>query len=123
METAEIKIPHTPGPWFQSHLEDKTDGMYYTRVYDHKDIICTLHWYPVDLGDGVTGTRREANAKLIAAAPELLATCKELLKIYHDNNFAWPLPLTNTAVFDRARDNSKSNRITLWKNPLSLHLK
>lgn len=80
METTEKKIKHTPGPWFQSHIQDKTDGMYYTRVYDHKDIIATLHWYPIELAPGVTGTRREANAKLIAAAPELLRSCIQLLQ-------------------------------------------
>lgn len=77
-EKGKIKITPTPGPWYQSHLMDKKDGMYYTRVYDHKENIATIHWYPIDLGDGVTGTRREANAKLIAAAPELLKTLQGL---------------------------------------------
>lgn len=96
-EKGDIKITHTPGPWFQSHLQDKTDGMYYTRVYDHKEHIATLHWYPIDLGDGVTGTRREANAKLIAAAPELLATLEKVRTAIRNSN------MKNTILHEEIR--------------------
>lgn len=34
---------------------------------------------------------------------ELLEACKSLLKVYHDNSFSWPLPLTNAGVFDKAK--------------------
>lgn len=77
---------HTPGEWFQSHrpIPNDEEGMYSTQVYtEDGETIATLHWYPMpkreDVFEGkpvlVTGTYREANAKLIAAAPDLLNAC------------------------------------------------
>jgi hypothetical protein len=81
---------HTPGPWFQSHREipNDIDGMYATQVYtEDGKTIATLAWYEMpqrkEVVDGkpvlVTGTYREANAKLIAAAPELLEALQSSL--------------------------------------------
>jgi len=62
----------TPGPWSQSHRE-RRDGMYSAEVYcEAGETIASVAWYPVVLGGGVTGTNREANARLIASAPTLL---------------------------------------------------
>ena len=61
----------TKGVWSQSHRKQYT-GMYSTQVYDDKgQSICDLNWHAVDEGNGVTSTDREANAQLIAEAPEL----------------------------------------------------
>ena len=79
-----MKTKHTPGEWYQSHRK-QNDGMYSTQVYDKEgETICTLEWYPVDEGNGVTSTAREANAKLIAAAPDLLEALKSLQAILCD---------------------------------------
>jgi hypothetical protein len=62
----------TPGPWHQSHRECHDEG-YRTQVYpanDPDNTIATLHWHSVKITSGFT-TDREANAHLIAAAPEL----------------------------------------------------
>lgn len=73
---------HTPGPWFQSHRENK-EGMWNTQVYDAKgETIATLAWYPVPQHNGVIETSREANAHLIAAAPEMLEALKAMLHIF-----------------------------------------
>lgn len=66
------KSEHTPGPWEAQHNDA------------HRS------WYVVSSsGDGVTGWSRvcqsEADARLIAAAPNLLAACRGLL------TFAVPL--------------------------------
>lgn len=67
------KPSHTPGPWAQSHRE-QPNGDYITQVYCENGVtIASLAWYPVELGDGITGTSREANARLIASAPDLLS--------------------------------------------------
>ena len=83
---------HTPGKWLQSHREIPNDkkGDYATQVYtEDGENIATLSWYAMpkvtEIIDGeprgVIKTYREANAKLIAAAPELLEACQEFLKV------------------------------------------
>jgi len=62
---------HTAGPWGWSHRET-ANGNYSTQVYDEKGKeIADIAWYPVTQNN-ITITSREANARLIAAAPELL---------------------------------------------------
>lgn len=63
-------IRHTPGPWY-------TDGPYTVSAKDHRAMgqtpIATIH--------GFVGTDgREANARLIAAAPDMLAALRELIE-------------------------------------------
>lgn len=74
-------VTHTPGPWSQSHRETR-DGMYSTEVYcADGETIAKCAWYPrpADPATGAIGTYREANARLIAAAPDLLAECENML--------------------------------------------
>ena len=48
--------------------------MYRTEVFSQQHgVIATCDWTPKHDGNGVTETYREHNARLIAAAPELLA--------------------------------------------------
>lgn len=71
---------YTPGPWEQAHRKGD-DKMYRTQVFSEKyGTIATLAWTPQDFGNGVIGTYREANARLIASAPELLEACKVALE-------------------------------------------
>ena len=71
-------LKFTPGPWFQSHREGD-DGMYRTQVYDKNgETIASLAWYPYTVGNN-TYTLRDQNAKLIAAAPELLEALIQLV--------------------------------------------
>lgn len=78
-----MKKEFTPGEWFQSHrqIPNDPDGMYATQVYtEDGETICSLDWCPKPKQKGIhdgqpvmiTGTYREANAKLIASAPDLL---------------------------------------------------
>ena len=63
---------HTPGLWNQKHRAG-SDGMYRTEIYSEEfGGIATCEWTPENFGNGVIGTYREANARLIAAAPDLL---------------------------------------------------
>lgn len=73
---------HTPGPWQAAHRK-REDGMWSTEVFTADgEAICSVAWYPRPIDEhGVIGTYREANARLIAAAPELLAALKELFAV------------------------------------------
>jgi hypothetical protein len=62
----------TPGKWSFAHRKT-ADGMFSTEVFcEAGKTVATLAWYPKPTVNGVTGTYREGNARLIAAAPEML---------------------------------------------------
>lgn len=95
-----METKFTPGKWLQSHREipNDEDGMYATQVYtEDGETIATLAWYPKpkvkQIINGkemlVTGTYREANAKLIAAAPDLLEACLSMIKAFNDAPTEW----------------------------------
>lgn len=80
---------HTPGPWYYHALLSGSENHKGFRVGD-KFLIAKV--IPVDQ-DGAEG---EANARLIAASPDLL---KALEGIRHLVGYEWLLP-----EFDQARD-------------------
>ncbi len=63
---------HTPGPW---KVDADTIKTTWNTVYGHPNPICR-----VMLQDGIA--YRDANARLIAAAPELLEACKVLENVF-----------------------------------------
>lgn len=67
---------HTPGPWHCSHE---------TSLHGTKLIYGADGYLIADAGriHHRTETEMEANARLIAAAPELLEACKSFLSIIH----------------------------------------
>ncbi len=71
----------TPGPW---HHDTHTQNVVATVTpEDGGDIICTE---PSEGGDSPSRRRWDANARLIAAAPDLLAAleeCTELMETIH----------------------------------------
>lgn len=96
------KIKHTAGPWV-AELQVLTKG------YKHRKKYTTPNYYRISAGDGffdnrnpngfgITGYVSEADAKLIAAAPELLEACKrymEILKEYYGDMPVFMRPITN----------------------------
>lgn len=62
-----MKAQHTPGPWFVTKF---TDGIYGITFEDGGDLRVEL------IGTIGTNENQEANARLIAAAPELLEACQ-----------------------------------------------
>ena len=62
---------HTPGPWTY-HMNEN-----YARIY----LRGSGRIYPALGGDSLQGYCGEANARLIAAAPDLLEACKVALGI------------------------------------------
>lgn len=74
-----MSAAHTPGPWECKHRAG-SDEMYRTEIFSAKHGgIATCAWTPKNCGNGVTATYREANARLIAAAPDLLAALQFML--------------------------------------------
>jgi len=69
------KVTHTPGPWtakpFAVMDAEKTQGI---GIYVGDDCLCDLVY-----AQGWSEKQVQANARLIAAAPELLAALKLLL--------------------------------------------
>lgn len=59
---------HTPGPWYPDHFEGIS---IFHDVKDRRFPVCRIE--PISEGEG------EANAHLIAAAPDLLEACKRVL--------------------------------------------
>ena len=72
---------HTPGPWETRHRKG-ADSMYRTEVFsDQHGGIATCEWTVKHCGNGVEKTYRAANARLIAAAPELLDELAYLIEV------------------------------------------
>ena len=65
-------MTHTPGPWEIRNLEG---GAGRTILNDHNDLIATISWKGI----------RDADARLIASAPDLLAALKRAFYSWYDN--------------------------------------
>jgi len=86
------KTKHTPGPWTLG-----TRAAYQNRddpVFWHRDVVNGSKTIRVAKVSGVGEDRAEANACLIAAAPDLLEACEVLLKaapeLWGDDIEKWP---------------------------------
>jgi hypothetical protein len=71
---------HTPGPWAVNWAGSGRDGKFvYDEVYVYSPA-CGVEDIAVaaDIADPLTGKPSEANARLIAAAPEMLAALEKV---------------------------------------------
>lgn len=71
------KVTHTPGPW----VVDGTNAFGVYGVWHHPEDgggvhVCKVITGSFTLEDHTTRDERDANARLLAAAPELLAACE-----------------------------------------------
>jgi hypothetical protein len=77
-------MDHTPGPWATEYYEDSINIV---STDPNPELYITLLAHPE------TGELTEqdwANARLVAAAPELLEALKLMLKAYQDGVFTMP---------------------------------
>lgn len=70
------ETPHTPGPWGIERARDSDSVLIYQHGSDGMGVVAAVWPHPFK---GVTA----ANARLIAAAPELLAALRELCRAWH----------------------------------------
>ena len=65
-------------PWETAYRKHK-DGTYSQEVFDSKgETIATLAWHPVEVAPGEIATDREANAHLIASAPQMYQMLQDI---------------------------------------------
>lgn len=84
------KMAHTPGPW--AHINPDGFTVRHPQVYSDTGPVCNATW----LGDGRIDELR-ANARLIAAAPELLDALMELADWYREHT-GLPPTAANAAI-------------------------
>ena len=71
-------MPHTPGPWNMQKREPGDKTIFVSQPADGYHRLRA----EIDCDDCDTETA-EANARLIAAAPELLEACKLLIEVFN----------------------------------------
>jgi len=81
-------MPHTPGPWEYNPYGAIKGGplVEFSRGFAREQLalVCVRQHTPDDLD---TAAERNANARLIAAAPELLAALKTALAMLENGDF------------------------------------
>jgi hypothetical protein len=77
MTTKEMQVKHTPAPW----------RINFEIVDNQWSVVTTKHYSVVAIINA--GRHKEANARLIAAAPDLLSALQEVVKISDRDHNAW----------------------------------
>lgn len=73
-----METKHTPGPWTLEKIDDAEKTLVYYRVNSGKN---TIGFAGVYHNRKLTDEEFTGNAKLIAAAPELLDACIEMYEL------------------------------------------
>ena len=93
---------HTPGPWMvESDGKEDATVTAFTAVHHNPVYICRVYGEGVLARAGDSTEERAANARLIASAPDLLVTLRELLADCTDTDGGLLRP--THYVVDRAR--------------------
>ena len=79
-----MSAKHTPGPWAFSRSDNFGDARFYVAQQDGAPYTPNYSDVATLIAETVSGERvsiQEANARLIAAAPELLEALQEMVEI------------------------------------------
>ena len=99
-------MPHTPGPWMISKTVGDYTAAKESYILGVRDsppteqpvLIGTIRKHRFSSADRVpTDAEQEANARLIAASPKLLAACKAIRDGW-GKNLTEPMALLNLAI-------------------------
>ena len=76
-----VPVAHTPGPWtiYDDGTDEESSDIVMARKEDENYDICAI--YPE-----LPVAERKANARLIAAAPDMLAALENVVKYHRDND-------------------------------------
>lgn len=77
-------MSHTPGPWEAYHVQSAGWSVRMQKPregYDRPDPICSLAWWQFDKPGIIDNDISGSNARLIAAAPEMLEAIQGALKL------------------------------------------
>lgn len=102
--TSVDRIVHTPGPWEAYYVASAGWSVRMASPregYDRPDPICSMAWWQFDKTGVINNDISGANAKLIAAAPDLLRAC-ELVELWMLGGK--PGPHSDSAVLAQVRD-------------------
>ncbi len=90
-------ISHTPGPYFYERGSDGCDDTWRIMSQPTQSEVATLTFWDDDDADKVATV--EANARLLAAAPDMLDALKEIVAAFDRLN----VTVTNGPVFQAIR--------------------
>ncbi|SRR6266542_2505826 len=94
--TTDSAVKHTPGPW---HLLGSSDNGQVSVEFSNIDEVGNRHAGHIATVDGMRGERQRANARLIAAAPELADL---VLRMYCTISHGGPTRAEATVVLMKA---------------------
>ena len=80
-----MESKHTPGPWTTNPAQYAVGRERTWEEDQANSLICTPPTCPFAEGDRRSAMEHNANMRLIAAAPDLLAACKQVLDASEDN--------------------------------------
>jgi hypothetical protein len=95
-ENTMTNAAHTPGPWDFDNYADHVS--YFSDASKRKDD----YDFRVEFPDDMPEAEAEANARLIAAAPELLEALKDTLRRCEGEGWSEPETRTIRAALDKA---------------------
>jgi hypothetical protein len=74
-----LTIRHAPGPYFYQRGTDGCDDTWDIIALVDQQHVATINFWDDEDGSGTVGARTEANARLLAASPQMLDALKEIV--------------------------------------------
>ena len=103
-------VVHTPGPWEAYHVQSAGWSVRMAKPregYDQPDPICSMAWWQFDKPGIIDNDISGANAKLIAASPDLLAALQKFVN-WHYMDHETITGVEVQKAYDQAIDAAKS---------------